>query len=170
MCTLQTCLILYTGKHFSKIQLESVQGHMMKIGGWLVKIHVIQTHLYLSRNILHTGLGLSELDYCAVVYSIIFCNGISAVWKVNWRCLSRLCLCTQAAGSAKNNVAIWSKCVCVCMSVSVHVRHFIATLVRTKCTRRDGKMRKILLYGIVFPVLHIFKGQGQDLDLRVKFK
>lgn len=30
-------------------------------------------------DILCTGPGLSELDYCVVVYSIIFCNGISAV-------------------------------------------------------------------------------------------
>lgn len=71
------------------------------------------------QHIAHPGPGLAELDYCAVVYSIIFGNGISAVLKTNWKCLSRLCLFTQAAGSAKNNVAIW--CVFVCVSVCVRV-------------------------------------------------
>lgn len=47
----------------------------------------IQTHLF--SGILHTRPGLAELDYSAVVYSIIFCNGISAVRKANWRRLSR---------------------------------------------------------------------------------
>lgn len=64
-----------------------------------------------SKSIAHTCIGLSELDYCTVVYSIMSSYGIYAVWKTNWRCPSWLCLCTQAAGSAKNNVARW--CVCV---------------------------------------------------------
>ena len=76
-------------------------------GGWWNSVWF--AFIPVSRCILQAGLGLAEQDYC-VVYSIIFCNGISTVLKANWRCLSRLCFCTQAAGSAKNNMAIWDKC------------------------------------------------------------
>lgn len=62
---------------------------------------------------MHTGPGLT------VVYSIIFCNGISAVWKANWRSLSRLHLSAQAAGSAENNAGIWGERTCECASIPV---------------------------------------------------
>lgn len=43
------------------------------------EICAAQIQIHPFRHILHTRPGLAKMDYCAVVYSIIFCNGISAL-------------------------------------------------------------------------------------------